>query len=161
MLVSLMLVPLLRRYALKLKLMDHPDERKVHQEIIPRIGGLAMIVGTIASLLFWLRLDTPVLSYLLGVIIIAIFGTWDDRVQLGYRIKFVGQFIACLIVIFIGDVKVNSLPFLYDGIIPDFLSIPFTFFALLGITNAINLTDGLDGLAGGSSLISLCGIALL
>jgi len=161
MLVSLLLVPPLRRYATTLKLVDTPDERKVHQSIVPRVGGIAMIGGTLFAILVWLEPGMALYSFLAGVIIIAVFGTWDDRNQLGYRIKFLGQFIASLLVILVGDVKVNSLPFLYDEVIPDYIAVPFTLFAMLGITNAINLTDGLDGLAGGSSLLSLGVIALL
>lgn len=161
MLVCLMVTPVLIKYAERLKLVDEPDERKIHVNLVPRVGGIGMVAGTLFSIAIWLQIDQFVLAYLIGVVVIAIFGTWDDRVQLGHRIKFVGQFIATLVIVFYGGVKVNSLPFIYDGIIPDVITIPFTIFALLGITNAINLTDGLDGLAGGSSLFSLAVIALL
>lgn len=161
MLVCLLLTPPLMRLAVRFNLEDIPDSRKVHTGNIPRVGGLAMIAGTFLSVLLWIESDYATISYLVGVIVIAIFGTWDDKVQLGHRIKFIGQFVAALIVILYGDVKVNYLPFIYEGIIPDIFAIPFTLFALLGITNAINLSDGLDGLAGGSSVLSLGVIALL
>ena len=161
MLVSLMLIPVLRRYADRLGFIDIPDERKVHTIEVPRVGGIAMVIGVLVSLLLWIDFEQYIKAYIIGIVIIALFGICDDRVQLGHKSKFLGQLIAALVVIFMGDVKVNSLPFLYDGIIPDYISIPFTLFALLGITNAINLSDGLDGLAGGTSLFSLGVIGLL
>ena len=161
MLVSLMLIPVLRRYADQLGFLDIPDERKVHTIEIPRVGGIAMVIGVLVSLVLWIDFEQYIKAYIIGIVIIAVFGICDDRVQLGHKSKFLGQLIAALLLIFIGDVKVNSLPFLYDGTIPDLIAIPFTLFALLGITNAINLSDGLDGLAGGTSLFSLGVIALL
>ncbi len=161
MLVCAMTTPAFINMARHLQLVDVPDERKIHTGNIPRIGGLAMITGTLFSTVVWVGVQPQIASYLLGVVIIAIFGLWDDRMQLGYKIKFAGQVLAAAVVIVFGGLKINSLPFLYYGIIPDWIAIPFTFFAILGITNAINLSDGLDGLAGGSALFSLAILALL
>lgn len=161
MLVCVMVTPVLIRFANRYQIVDVPDERKIHSGNIPRIGGLAMVAGTLISTVAWIDLKPQITAYLIGVVVIAVFGLWDDRVQLGYRLKFAGQLIAAVIVIVVGDLKINSLPFLYDGVIPDWISIPFTLFAILGITNAINLSDGLDGLAGGSALFSLAILALL
>lgn len=161
MLVCLFLITPLMKLASRFNLEDIPDARKIHEGNIPRVGGLAMVAGTLLSMLLWVDMDYATISYLVGVIVILIFGIWDDIVQLGYRIKFIGQIVAALIVILFGDVKVNYLPFIYDAVIPDVIAIPFTLFALLGITNAMNLSDGLDGLAGGSSLFSLGVIGLL
>jgi len=155
MLVTLTTIPLLIRFAHKLQLVDVPDERKLHTGIVPRVGGLAMVVGTIISIVLWVTLDVTIAAFITSILVIAVFGVWDDHSHLSYRIKFLGQLVAALIVIFVGNIKITHIDFLYDGIIPDFISIPFTLFALLGITNAINLSDGLDGLAGGSSLFSL------
>jgi UDP-GlcNAc:undecaprenyl-phosphate/decaprenyl-phosphate GlcNAc-1-phosphate transferase len=161
MLVSLLMIPPLIHMAKKYQLIDIPNERKVHTGHIPRVGGIAMVVGVVLSLSIWLDFSDRILAYLLGVFIIAIFGTWDDKVQLDHRIKFVGQIIASLVVVIYGEVIINQLPFIYDGIIPDFIAIPFTIFALLGVTNAVNLSDGLDGLAGGCCLLSFAVIGVL
>ncbi len=161
MLVCVLLIPMLIRYASYLGMQDLPDERKIHSSAIPRVGGLAMVCGALLSTLIWIEHSIAIYCYMLSVIIIAIFGIWDDKVQLNHKVKFIGQLFAALLVVTLGDVNINSLPFIYDGIIPDYISMPFTIFALLGITNAINLSDGLDGLAGGSSIFSLGVIALI
>lgn len=161
MLSSLLLIPPLMKLAVKLDFVDTPDERKVHTGAIPRIGGLAMIIGTLIAVLVFLKIDQHTLAFIIAILCLAVFGMWDDRMQLGYRIKFIGQLLASFIVIFYADVKIDSMPFLYDGIIPDLYAIPFTLFVLLGAMNAINLSDGLDGLAGGGALLSLGVIAVM
>ncbi len=161
MLGSLLLIPPLMKLAVRLDFVDTPDERKVHTGQIPRIGGVAMVIGTLVAVLFLLKIDQQILAFILAIVCLTLFGLWDDRMQLGYRIKFIGQLLASVIVIFYADVKIDSMPFLYDGIIPDIFAIPFTFFVLLGAMNAINLSDGLDGLAGGGALLSLGVIAVL
>ena len=161
MLGSLLLIPPLMRLAVHLQVVDIPDERKVHTGSIPRIGGVAMIIGTLVAIGFFLEIDQQILAFIIATLCLAGFGVWDDRLQLGYRIKFIGQLLASFIVIVFADIKIDSMQFLYTGIIPDVYAIPFTVFVLLGAMNAINLSDGLDGLAGGGSLLSLGVIAIL
>ena len=160
-LLSLILVPPLIRMAYRFEFIDAPDARKVHVAPIPRIGGLAMVVGTVVPLLVWLSLDMQVLAYLLGVGVIALFGVWDDRADLNYRIKFAGQFIAAAIPVFLGDVVIRTIPFGPAEGLPDLVAYPLTLLFVVGITNAVNLSDGLDGLAGGVALLSLIAISLL
>lgn len=159
--ITIALVPPLTRLARQWRLVDIPDERKVHACIVPRIGGVAMVAGAVIPLLMWASLDSMSIALLGGVAVIAIFGVWDDRKNLDYRLKFLGQLVAVLIVVLYGDVVVRYLPFMNGEPIPDYVAIPLTIFALLGVTNAINLADGLDGLAGGLTLISLCAVGVL
>lgn len=159
--VSMLLIPPLMRAAGRLGFVDVPDARKVHAHIVPRIGGIAMVCGTLLSLLLWLPLDRQVIAFVAGVIIIAGFGIWDDRYDLDYRLKFCGQLLAILLVVVYGGVTIQHIPFWQAESLPAFVSIPLTVFVLLGITNAINLSDGLDGLAGGTSLLSIGMIGLL
>ena len=158
--ISMLLVPPLIRLAPLIGAIDLPDARKVHTHAIPRIGGIAMIIGVMVPALFWLPLDQNHLSMLLAFLVLLFFGIWDDRSNLHYRIKFIGQFIAVLIVVFGADVVVRNMPFL-ESPLPDYIAIPFTLFALVGITNAINLSDGLDGLAGGTTLLTFCMIGFI
>lgn len=160
-LLSLILVPPLIRLAFRFQFIDAPDARKVHVAPIPRIGGLAMVVGAVVPLLVWLSLDAQILSFLLGVAVIALFGAWDDRADLDYRIKFAGQFLAAAIPVFLGDVVIRVIPFGPEGGLPDVVAYPLTLLFVVGITNAVNLSDGLDGLAGGVALLSLIVIGLL
>lgn len=158
--VTMILIPPIMKWADKIGAIDVPDARKIHTQAIPRVGGIAMVIGSILSIILLADIDKQVLAILTGFIIIWGFGLWDDKSDLNYKIKFLGQLLAVLIVVLWGDVVIHSFPFI-DGSLPEYLAIPFTVFALVGITNAINLSDGLDGLAGGTSLITVSMVALL
>ncbi len=160
--LTMILIPPLIRSAASISFIDLPNERKVHQTGIPRIGGLAMVCGALVSVLLWCELDRFAVSYLIGAGILFVFGVLDDVRNLNYKIKFGGQLLAVLLPVVYGGVKIVHFPFLpLDMILPDYLAIPFTIFVLLGITNAINLSDGLDGLAGGTTLLALGVIVVL
>lgn len=161
MFITMALMPLLIKSAARLQFVDMPDARKVHDQAVPRIGGVAMVVGVMLPILLWLPLQRESIGFLVGVGIIFLFGVWDDRKDLDYRLKFLGQFLAVLAVVGFGDVTIKFIPFAGLDSISPYISVPLTVVALLGITNAINLSDGLDGLAGGVSLLSFGIIALL
>ena len=158
--ITMVLIPPLIKYAESIGAIDLPDARKVHKTAIARVGGIAMVTGSILSISFWLDFDEQTIALMAGFLVLLFFGIWDDRANLNYRIKFFGQLLAVLIVVIYGEVVVSVVPF-FDGVLPYYVAIPFTVFALVGITNAINLADGLDGLAGGTTLLSLCVIALI
>ena len=155
------LIPLMIRLAPALGMMDKPDPRKVHAVPIPRVGGVGIVLGALLPLAFWLPWNDLTLSYLMGSVVLLIFGIWDDIKQLGHYAKFVGQFIAVLTVVFHGDLYISYLPFMGMEPIDDAVGRVFTVIAMVGVINAINHSDGLDGLAGGESLLSLGGIAYL
>jgi len=158
--ITMLLIPPVMKWADKIGAIDVPDARKVHTQAIPRVGGIAMVTGTVLSIILLVELDQQVISILVGFLVIWGFGLWDDKCNLNYKIKFLGQLLAVIIVVAGGDVVVRTFPFV-DVFLGDYFAIPLTIFALVGITNAINLADGLDGLAGGTSLISISIIALL
>jgi len=160
-LICMALIPPLRMLAERLQFMDQPGERKVHQHPVPRVGGIAFAAGACVSIAWWAPKDITTLAVLLGGLIILGFGVWDDRVDLGYRPKLLGQVLAALAVILIGGIHFESIPFLLDAELPPWVSIPVTVLFLVAVSNAVNLTDGLDGLAGGLSFLTLCGIAYL
>jgi len=159
--VTMVLIPPLNKHSGYLQMLDNPGVRKVHEKDIARVGGIAMVLGAVLPIFIWSELSNTVLSFLFGILVILIFGVWDDRKEINYKIKFVGQIIAVSIVVFYGDVLVTRIPIFDDFILPTYISYPLTFVALLGVTNAINLADGLDGLAGGTTLLSLGVITLL
>jgi UDP-GlcNAc:undecaprenyl-phosphate GlcNAc-1-phosphate transferase len=159
--ISMMLIPIMVRFAPRLGLMDRPNMRKVHADPIPRVGGIGIVVGALVVNLFLLPLDVMTQSYVLGALVLFVFGVWDDSSEIGHYPKFLGQFIAVAVVVFYGGLYVISFPFVPGGEIAAKFGIPFTFVALIGMINAINHSDGLDGLAGGESLFSLGAIALL
>jgi UDP-GlcNAc:undecaprenyl-phosphate GlcNAc-1-phosphate transferase len=161
MVVTMALIPPLARVAARLHVLDQPAGRKVHAQPIPRVGGIAMVVGSLLPLWLWLPMDSTLLAYLLAVIVLSVFGVWDDRVGLPVPAKFVGQLLAVLIVMVAGHVSIDSLMLSGRVPLPDWLGFSLTLLFLLGITNAINLSDGLDGLAGGTTLLCCAALALL
>ncbi len=161
MLLSLSLIPPLIKLSPIVKLIDAPNERKVHQKIIPRIGGIAIVCGALIPLLIWLPSHTNNLSVFLAIGVLVAFGIWDDRADLDYRLKLFGQIASAAVVVFGADLRLLSLPFFPDVLLPIVLSQVITLVFLVGIINAVNLVDGLDGLAGGSTLVGFSLIAFL
>jgi UDP-GlcNAc:undecaprenyl-phosphate GlcNAc-1-phosphate transferase len=160
-LVCMALIPPLRIAAERFQVMDLPGERKVHEHPVPRVGGLAFAVGACIAIAWWGARDATTFSVLLGCVIIVAFGVWDDRVDLSYRSKLVGQLLASFAVVWGGDIWFTTLPFLSDVEVPVWAGMLVTVVFLVGVSNAVNLTDGLDGLAGGLSFLTLSGIAYL
>jgi UDP-GlcNAc:undecaprenyl-phosphate GlcNAc-1-phosphate transferase len=161
MVVTMAGLPLLVRCAGRWRIIDLPGERKVHTRPIPRVGGLAMVCGVAAAALLTMHLEGPDRWFLLAAGVLAAFGAWDDWADLDYRIKLAGQLLAVFLVVILGDVQIRALT-LDDSItLPGWVSVPLTVLFLVGITNAINLADGLDGLAGGTTFFCLCAVALL
>jgi UDP-GlcNAc:undecaprenyl-phosphate GlcNAc-1-phosphate transferase len=142
---------------------DLPGHRKVHSRPVPRIGGIAMTIGAFVPLLYWLHSEKFVIAYVAGATVLAVFGMLDDILDISPRIKFAGQIIAALIVIIGGGIQISSLGMLVpDGYqLPGFIALPLTLLAIVGATNAINLSDGLDGLAGGICLLIFAAIGYL
>ena len=159
--ISMVLIPVMGRLAPRLGLIDRPNERKVHAVPIPRVGGVGIVIGALIAIYFLLPLDRLTQGYLLGSIVLFVFGLWDDIAEIGHYPKFLGQLIAALFVVLYGELYVVSFPFVPGGEISATLGIPFSVIALVGMINAINHSDGLDGLAGGESMFSLGAIALV
>lgn len=161
--ITVSLIPIMIRLAERFQLVDFPNPRKVHTRAVPRIGGFAMALGAVFPIVLWTSVDDFVGAYLAGAGILLLFGLVDDMKGLGYRVKFAGQVIAALVVIFYGGVKIESLGSLLPaGLqLPEWFSHLLSLVAIVGVTNAINLSDGLDGLAGGISLLGFCCIGYL
>jgi UDP-GlcNAc:undecaprenyl-phosphate GlcNAc-1-phosphate transferase len=157
----MLVIPLLSQLAPRIGLLDMPDPRKVHASPVPRVGGWGIAIGGLAPLLLSFTLDPLLLSYAVGVLILFAFGVWDDARQLGHWPKFAGQALAVASVVFYGDLYVTRLPFFDADILGPISGRLFTAFAMIGTINAINHSDGLDGLAAGESLLTLIAIAVL
>jgi len=157
--ICLALIPALVASAGRLHILDVPADRKIHTMPIARVGGVGFGVGVFGALLLWAPRNNLVTAYLLGGLIILLFGVWDDRSNLNYKMKFVGQILAAGCAMWVGDIRFDSLPFSQDMGLPAWLSISLAMIFLLGVTNAINFSDGLDGLAGGLAFLSFGGMA--
>lgn len=164
------LVPFSMRVAKKIGAIDIPkEERKMHKSAMPRLGGLAVIIGFLMALIFLFvniyidktinigqDMRRKIIGYLLGGTVIAITGFLDDCKNLKASIKLIGQIVAAIIVISFGvNIGNIGLPFIGQNVILDpIVNYLITFLWIVGITNAINIIDGLDGLSSGISLIS-------
>ncbi|WP_409290553.1 glycosyltransferase family 4 protein [Peribacillus sp. SCS-37] len=168
--ISLLITPLVIRFALKVGAADKPNSRKVHTKIMPSAGGLAIFISFIAVMLI-VNPDIPygydynVTAILVGAFVIVLFGFLDDIHEMKARTKLIGQIAAALIVVYWGGIQVEYINLPFGGQL-DFgmFSIPITIIWIVGITNAINLIDGLDGLSAGVStfaLLSISGMAMI
>jgi len=158
--VSIAVIPLMIRLAPRLHMVDLPDPRKVHARPVPRVGGIGIALGTIAAIALLTRLDGWLAYYVAGALALVVFGALDDAFELGHYAKFLGQLIAVVPLVYVGDLWISSVPFLSQPLTPA-IGKAFTVFAIVGVINAINHSDGLDGLAGGEATLSLCCIAYL
>ena len=158
-LIALITTPIVKNLAVRMGAMDVPkDDRRMHHHPIPRMGGLAIFLGFLFSTLLFVKLDNGLRGMLLGAVIIVVLGIFDDIFDLSAKLKLVVQIVAALIAALTGNViTALSNPNIFSsdptwelGI----LSIPVTVIWIVALTNAVNLIDGLDGLACGVSSIS-------
>lgn len=157
--VSYAATPVVKSLAVKVGAVDVPkDSRRMHSTPIPRLGGLAIFFGFFLGVLLFADISEQLRGILLGAVVIVIIGIIDDIRPLKAWIKLLGQIAAALVAVFHGVVistLTNPNPlsqeiYLNLGI----FAIPITVFWIVGITNSVNLIDGLDGLAVGVSTIS-------
>ncbi|MCO7176423.1 glycosyltransferase family 4 protein [Sporolactobacillus kofuensis] len=158
-LAAVALTPLVRKLAIRIGATDLPNARKVHKTIMPRMGGLAIYLAFIIGMLIMWPDSSFTLPLIIGSFIIILTGVLDDLYSLSPRVKIIAHFFAALVIVQSGiSVSFINLPF--NGVLHLYwLSIPLTLLWIMGITNAINLIDGLDGLAVGVSSIVLLTIA--
>lgn len=159
MVIAFLMTPPVKRFAMQVGAMDVPrDGRRVHDHPVPRMGGLAIFLGFTVAMILFVSFTTQVLGLMLGALIIAAMGAVDDIVNLRPWIKLSIQIVAALVAIRCGIIfnAVSNPNILSDVLtIPiGSLSIPLTVLWIVGCTNAVNLIDGLDGLAVGVSAIS-------
>ena len=159
MVVALIATPVVKSLAFKVGAVDVPkDNRRMHDHPIPRMGGLAIFFGFILSVLLYVEMTPQLRGMLLGGVIIVVLGIFDDIYALGAKFKLVIQIVAALVAVLSGNViQILSNP---NVLSPNpwwdlgWLSYPATVLWIVAITNAVNLIDGLDGLACGVSTIS-------
>ncbi len=144
--ISYGFTPLARQIAFKIKLLDHPNSKKSHAHAIPLLGGLSIFLAFFVGILFTTNINNPIYGILIGGIILLGLGIIDDKLGMMPKMKLSGQIIAALIAYKMG-VRVITFEDYY-------LSMFFTVFWIVGITNAFNLLDNLNGLSSGIAGIS-------
>ena len=157
-LVAVITTPVVKNLAFKMGAVDVPkDNRRMHDHPIPRMGGLAIFLGFLLSVLVFLDLNNQLRGMLLGAVIIVVLGIFDDIYSLKAMFKFCVQIAAALVAALSGNViDTLSNPNVFSQNLYwelGWLSIPVTVLWIVAITNAVNLIDGLDGLACGVSAI--------
>ena len=155
---SAILTPIASKLGDKTDVVAKENNRTIHHGRIARIGGLAIYLSFLIATVIFLKADRQINAIMVGSFIIFILGFVDDMLDLKPKIKLLGQFIAASIIIFYGDMYIHNIyvPFLPDNQV---LSTIVTYGWIIGITNAINLIDGLDGLCAGVTSIVLIVIA--
>lgn len=146
-------IPLIRRLALRLDVLDYPGGRKIHKDVTPLWGGLGIYTGLIIALLFAAPVSQlkALLPMVIGATVIVITGVIEDKSRLRAGVRFIIQLIVSLWLIFSG-LRISFLPpTVWGNAIEIFLSILW----IVGLINAYNYLDGMDGLAAGSAVINL------
>ena len=156
-LITFFAIPVIIQVAKDKKLFDEPDERKVHKNVIPTLGGLGIFAGFIIATLMGVPSGiTSELQYFVAAATVIFFlGIKDDILILSASKKFIGQLIAAGIIIKFGGVQITNMHgFLGVYEIPRIASIVLSILTIVVITNSFNLIDGVDGLAGSLGLLT-------
>jgi UDP-GlcNAc:undecaprenyl-phosphate GlcNAc-1-phosphate transferase len=151
---TIVLIPVLIRIAKRFQLFDQPGGRKGHGKPVPRLGGIAMAVGVWLPLFLWMDLSPTLKTVLPGMAVLSIVGLLDDLLTLDWKTKLLAQTGVAVLVVLYGKVEITYLGYWAgdDVFLPALLSVPLSILFIVGVTNAINLADGLDGLAAGICL---------
>ncbi|WP_347862378.1 MraY family glycosyltransferase [Salimicrobium sp. PL1-032A] len=159
---AIFITPLVKKIAVYIGATDKPDARKVHKILMPRLGGLAIFISFLIGYFIFMP-ETPIFwPVLIGATIIIATGVWDDLRELSPKWKLLGQVLAAGIVVYAGEgtvVTFINIPFTEATLEFGMFSEVITMIWIIAITNAINLIDGLDGLAAGVSAIALLTIS--
>ncbi|MBN1316612.1 MAG: undecaprenyl/decaprenyl-phosphate alpha-N-acetylglucosaminyl 1-phosphate transferase [Anaerolineales bacterium] len=140
--------PMVRRFAYRIGFLDQPAARKIQKHPIPLMGGVAIYAGVLLSILVLRRNYLPELASILGgATLVSLLGLWDDRVELPAIVKLAGQILTAVGLILAG-VQISL------GWLPVWINILLTILWVVGISNAINLLDNMDGLASGISAVA-------
>lgn len=161
--ISYIITPFIARLGKKQNLVDKPGYRKIHNDAIPNLGGIVIFFGFLFSALFFVPFQKEIQVLIAGSIIILLLGIIDDITDLKPLNKFFIQIIPALLFIIFHSNVINQfiwqkLSFLNIG---GYLLYPILLFWIVGVTNSINLIDGLDGLASGISIIALSVLLIL
>ena len=160
-LTSLISLIILRPIAIKFNLVDYPDERKTHIGNIPLIGGICIFLGLLIPYFLFIEFDKFSSALLITASLILIHGVWDDLANLKAKTKIFFQAFLSAIMIYVTDVKLESLDNLFEISYPlelGIFSIPITIIGVIALTNAINMIGGVDGFTSSIVLLAITGL---
>lgn len=161
--VTALLISMLRRPARHWGLVDRPGGRKLHEGAIPLVGGIGMAAGYIVTMLLTSRFTYDQQNLLVGLAMLVALGVLDDFRELSAKKKLVWQLAAAAVIVVPGAEYLYHLGDLVGmgRIELGWFALPFTLFAIVGLINAVNMSDGIDGLAGGLVMTSAVWMAVL
>lgn len=152
-LVVAAIIPFVKKIALHIGALDIPNERKVHKNPIPRLGGLGIFIGFLLGYMIFGKPSVQMNSILIGSFIILLTGIFDDIKPISAKAKLIGQLAAGAVIVFYGDILLTHVTIFGQYIDFGILAYPITLIFIVACTNIINLIDGLDGLSSGISSI--------
>lgn len=157
-----LIMPLTNVIAHHIGAIDVPkDDRRVHKKPIPKLGGLGIFVGFLFGYMLFGIQSVQMNSILIGSFIIILYGIIDDIKTLPAKYELIGQLIAASVIVFYGQILLTDITIFGSSIDFGVFSYPITIFFILGCTNVIRLTDGLDGLSSGISSIFFLTIGII
>jgi len=153
-LLALLLVHLTIKMALLKNIVDQPDTRKVHNQPVPLLGGVGMASAFIITCLVFFKMGPLLPAFLGGLLLIVLTGLADDIWQIKPLVKFTGEILAALVFIGLSGYAIHSFGDLLGSgpLTTGRYAIPVTVFCMVGVMNAMNMADGMDGLAAGISI---------
>ena len=157
--ISALMIPLVIKAGNQLGIVAHMNKRTVHKHEIARIGGYAIYLSSLIGSALFLKADHQINAIMVAGFIIFMVGLYDDSHDLSPKVKLIFEVISALIVIVYGEIYIKGFGY-FPSDAMTFLSGVVTLFWIVGITNAINLIDGLDGLSAGISIIVLVTISM-
>ena len=161
-LTTLAVTPIAIRLALKFHVVDMPNQRKVHSKPTPRMGGIAIYLGFVVGTLALMVYTRQVAALLVASSVVMLTGLVDDFKNISPKLKLLGQVLASLVLVYFGySIRFITNPFDGSLISLGIFAAPITILWLTGVSNAVNLIDGLDGLSSGVSAIAACCTAIV
>lgn len=152
-LIAVLTIPVVKKIAIHINALDIPNERKVHQKPMPRLGGLGIFFAFLVGYMFFSQHTVKMNSILIGSFIILITGIIDDINPLQAKEKLLGQLISSLVITCYGEILLTQITAFGFTLNFGYFAYPITIIFIIACMNIINLIDGLDGLAGGISAI--------
>ena len=148
--VTFLIIPVIIKVVNQNKiLLDKPSDRASHKKSMPSFGGIAIFFGILCSIIFWLPLTPSLQFFISAILIIFCIGLVDDLISLSPYKKLIGQLVATIFILIFCDYRITSMYGIFSiHELPYYASLLLTSFTIIVITNAFNLIDGLDGLAG-------------
>ena len=159
---SIILVPIMRKVAIHVNALDEPNARRLNKIAMPTLGGLAIFFSFMLGYMLYANQSLQMLSILMGSFLLVIFGMVDCINPVKAKYRFLVQVVAAAIIVFYGNIVLNEITiFGKYFFFPQPWNYILTILFIVTITNAINFTDGMDGLASGISSIYFLTIAII